>query len=310
MDIVSDRPDWSLIQSFLAVAEAGSLSGAAQATGHSQPTLGRHVRSLEARLGVELFRRHPRGLSLTPAGQDLLEPARAMQAGMRDIALRAEAQAGTLSGTVRIAASEFVAHHLLPPVLAAIAAGAPGLSLVLMPSDETENLSFREADIALRMYRPRQLDLVTRHLGDIGIGVFAARSYLDRAGRPRDLDALRAHAFVGYDRNPLIRQGMAAMGWDMAPEDFALRTDTQTAYWELVRAGGGVGFCQAAVARTDPLVEELRLGIEIAPLPVWLTAQENVRRIPRVAHVWERLAQGIADRLRPPGNIDRAASPG
>jgi DNA-binding transcriptional LysR family regulator len=103
---------------------------------------------------------------------------------------------------------------------------------------------------------------------------------------------------------------MAAMGWQMRPEDFALRTDNQTAYWELVRAGGGVGFCQVNVARADPLVEELDLDLRIAPLPVWLTAQENVRRIPRVAHVWERLARGMGDRLRPPGNIDRAASPG
>ena len=309
MDDPARLPDWSLIQSYLAVAETGSLSAAAQATGQSQPTLGRHIRALETQLGVELFHRHARGLSLTPAGQDMLDPARRMRAGLRDLALRAEAQSGALRGEVRIAASVFVAHHLLPPILAGIARDAPDLSLILMPSDESENLAFREADIALRMYRPRQLDLVIRHLGEIEIGVFAARSYLDRAGRPGGVADLMGHALVGYDRNPLIRQGMAALGWQPQDARFALRTDSQSAYWELVRAGGGIGFCQRIVARADPLVEELALGIEIAPLPVWLTAQDSVRRIPRVDHVWQALADGMTAALRMPGQIDHAAPP-
>lgn len=310
MSFDADLPDWSLIRSFLAVAETGSLSAGARATGQSQPTLGRHIRALEARLGVELFHRHPLGLALTPVGQELLEPARRMQLGLRDLALGAKAQSPTLSGEVRIAASVFVAHHLLPRILARIASDAPHLTLILMPSDESENLAFRGADIAVRMYRPHQLNLVTRHLGDIEIGMFAARSYLDRAGRPCAMTDLKGHAIVDYDRNPLIRRGMAAQGWRPEEARFALRSDNQSAYWELVRAGGGIGVCLRPVARADPLVEELDLGEHIPPLPVWLTAQDSVRRIPRIDHVWRALAEGLAAALQPSRQIDRAAPSG
>jgi DNA-binding transcriptional LysR family regulator len=289
-----DRLDWSLVQSFLAVAEAGSLSGAAAALGQSQPTIGRHVAKLEAALGLEVFQRHPRGLALTPAGQELVGPAEAMRAAVADLGISAERLAGRPEGTVRLAASVFAAHHVMPPLIAALRAEAPEMRIVLRPSDDSDNLTFREADIAIRMYRPRQPDLVTRHMGDLEIGIFAACSYLARRGRPVSATDLLAHDLVGLETSTLIVDGMATVGVHRAADDFAVRCDHQPAYWELVRAGCGIGFTQAHVGRADPTVEELRIdGIRIASLPVWLTAQEDVRRIPRVARVWDHLARAL-----------------
>ena len=288
-----DVPDWSLVQSFLAVAETGSLSAGARASGQSQPTLGRHIQTLEQSLGASLFERHARGLRLSGTGVRLLPMAQEMRAAMHRIALTAAGQSQALDGTVRITTSVFAAHHLLPQVLAHIRAEEPAISLDLVPSDTTENLLFREADIAVRMYRPTQPDIVSRHIGDLELGVFAAHTYLARAGRPGCPDDILDHDLVGYDQSDLILRTMNAMGWAVTRDDFAVRCDNQTTYWELIRAGCGIGFSQVSVGRADPLVEELRFDLNIPPLPVWLAAHPAMRRTPRIRRVWDLLAGGL-----------------
>ncbi|MEM9850453.1 MAG: LysR family transcriptional regulator, partial [Pseudomonadota bacterium] len=290
--------DWSLVQSFLAVAETGSLSKAATGLGQSQPTLGRHIRALEDSLGLQLFDRHRRGLRLTAAGLQLLPGAEAMRADAHRLSLAAETQSNQLSGTVRIACSIFAAHHVLPPVLAPVRLAAPGIALVVQPSDESENLTFREADIALRMYRPRQLDLVARHLGVVRMGVFAAQSYAARHPLPQTVAELLTHNMVGYDRSTLIIDAMSALGIEVTADNFAVRCDNQSAYWELVRAGLGIGFTQAHVGRADPeMVEIAPLDMDLPSLPIWLTSQEAVRHIPRVDRIWTLLSETLGAKL-------------
>lgn len=298
MSLTSPLPaDWSLIQSFLAVAETGSLSAAAAQLGHSQPTLGRHIKALEDSLGLELFARHPRGLRVTQAGQSILPAAQAMRAAMHQIGLEAEAQSEVLEGTVRIACSVYAAHHILPDMISRLRQEVPEVSIVVHASDDSDNLLFREADIAMRMYRPTQLELLAKHIGDIPMGIFAAKTYLQRRGVPMDLEGFLAADLVGYDQSTLIIDAMRAVGINVSPGDFAVRCDNQTAYWELVRAGCGIGFSQRKVGLADPLVEELDLGAPMPNLPVWLTAHEMVRRTPRVDRVWSHLAKGLAEWL-------------
>ncbi|WP_278922744.1 LysR family transcriptional regulator [Pseudophaeobacter profundi] len=292
MDIAK-LTDWSLIQSFLAVADHGSLSAAAQQLGRSQPTLGRHIQSLEAQLSQQLFERHPRGLRLSSAGTALLPMAREMQQQMYHLSLQAAGQSEALVGTVRITASVFAAHYLLPPILAEIRIAEPQIELELVPTDASENLLYRAADIALRMYRPSQLDVITQHVTDLPLGIFAAKSYLDRRGRPKNAQDLWQHDLVGYDSNDLILRSMQALGWQVERTAFALRCDNQATYWQLVRAGCGIGFCQTAVARADPGIEELTLGVDIPPLPVWLTTHRAMRETPRIRRVWSLLAKAL-----------------
>ncbi|MEL7167003.1 MAG: LysR family transcriptional regulator [Pseudomonadota bacterium] len=286
--------NWSLVQSFLAVAETGSLSGAATALGQSQPTLGRHMRALEDALGLDLFERHRRGLRLTAAGQQLRPAAEQMRDAVHRLSTLADTQSQQLAGTVRIACSVFAAHHVLPAILEEVRIAEPGIALVMQPSDESENLTFREADIAVRMFRPRQQDLVTRYLGDVRLGIFASKSYAARHPLPHKTDELLAHDLVGYDRSSLIVDTMRALGIDVTPDDFAVRCDNQSAYWELVRAGAGIGFTQAHVGRADPgMVEIHPVDMELPTLPIWLTAHETVRHIPRVDRVWTLLVAAL-----------------
>lgn len=286
--------DWSLIQAFLAVADTGSLSAAARQLGLSQPTLGRKVREAEAALGVELFRRHPRGLALSETGAEMRAPAEAMRAAAAQMGLVAAGRDLALTGPVRITASVVVSHFVLPPVLAQLRTEEPGIEIDLVASDSSENLLFREADIAVRMYRPGQLDVITHHVADLPTGAYAATRYLDRVGRPDTVEDLLALDWIGFDRNEMIINGMAEAGWRVTRDFFKLRTDDQAAYWQLARAGGGVAIMQQRIGEPDPLVERLLPDMPLPVMPVWLTAHESLRRVPRVARVWEALTTAFA----------------
>ena len=293
MDKPFSMMDWSLVQAFLAVAETGSLSAAARALGTSQPTLGRQIKTLETQLGADLFLRQARGLALSETGAALMAPALVMRAAAGQIALTAAGRTERLEGTVRITASVAMAVYHLPPIIAKIRVAEPHIAIELVPSDATTNLLYREADIAVRMYRPTQLDLVTQHLGDLELSVFAAHSYLLRRGEPTSMDQLGDHDFVGYDRNSDIVDGFRAAGVLIGREFFRTRCDDNVVYWELVRAGCGIGFAQALVGRADPLVRELPFGQLVPKLEMWLTAHEAMRQTPRIRRVWDLLAEGL-----------------
>ena len=288
-----DTLDWTLTRSFLAVADSGSLSAAARRLGLSQPTLGRHIAEMEAALGLSLFTRQPRGLMPTEAAEALLPHARAMAESAARLALAAAGRDAALTGSVRLTASRIVAHHLLPPVLAELRLAEPGIEIDLVASDETGNLLYREADIALRMYRPTQEGTFARHLADLPTALYAARSFLDRHGRPETAEELLALDFVGFDRSDLILRMMASFGISRRREDFPLRCDDQIVYWNLVRAGLGIGGMQSAIGDADPLVERVAPFLPLPPLPLWLTAPEALRQTPRVRRVWDHLAAAL-----------------
>lgn len=296
----TDALDWSLLQSFVRVARAGSLSAAARAHGISQPTLGRHIRALEAAVGQPLLTRTATGQALTATGATLLDHARAMEAAAARVALAAAGTDARLEGPVRITAARVVAQHHLPAILARLRAEEPGITIDLVATDTTENLVFREADIALRMFRPEGGDLVARQVASLPLGLYATPGYLDRMGRPQTREALMALDFVGYDRSDLMIRGMAAQGMAVTRDFFPVRCDDQLVHWALVRAGCGVGGTQRAVGDADPGVERIGEFIDLPPLPVWLVMPAALRRVPRVARVAEALAQAMR-RIGPPG---------
>jgi molybdate transport repressor ModE-like protein len=294
MDAALAQLDWSLVQTFLAVGESGSLSAAARQLGLSQPTVGRQIRQIEEILEVELFHRQPRGLSLTETGRALLPHAHVMADGMRALSLTAAGRSDKLSGPVRITASVFSAHYHLPPILARLRAEEPDISIELVASDHSENLLYREADIAVRMYRTEQLDIVTKHLGELRLGIYAARSYLEAKGRPQGIQDLFAYDMVGYDTHDTILAGMRDIGIEAQRDWFATRCDHHTTYWQLIRAGCGVGFAQTNIGDADPLVEQLLPEFPMPTLPLWLAAHERMRSTPRIKRVWDALEQGLS----------------
>lgn len=295
---VRDSLNWTYIRAFLAVAETGTLTAAAQQLGQSQPTIGRHIKAAEAALGASLFVREIDGLRLTEIGSMLLGPARAMaEASARFETLAAGRDMG-LSGTVRITASVVVSHYLLPGIIAELREAEPDIEVELVPSDTTENLIFREADIAIRMFRPTQLDIVTRTVGDSPMALYASGYLLSRFGQPANLEDLQKLPFVGFDRSDMILRLARSWGLDVGKAFFGVRCDDQAAYWNLICAGCGVGGMQTVIGDGEPRVRRLDFQPDLPPLPIWLAAHEAMQKTPRVKRVWDFLANALSRSLR------------
>ena len=288
------EPDWSLWRSFGAVVEHGSLSGAARALGLSQPTLGRHIEALEQALGVSLFERTLTGLKAI---------------GHRAAALRTGAQRtaragrGGADGRGRaFGADRFGADHLehgdvrlscCPAILYDVRQAFPQIAIELVPSDAVENLLLREADIAVRMFRPTQLELITRHLGDLPVCACAHERYLAARGTPQRAEELAGHDLIGFDRSDLLIGTARKMGFSLNRSDFMIRTDNQVNMWELVKAGLGIGFAQQKLVETTPGMVRLLAGFAPPPLEVWLTTHRELFTSRRIRAIYDRLGEGL-----------------
>jgi DNA-binding transcriptional LysR family regulator len=289
--------DWSLVRSFLAALDHGSLLGAARALGSTQPTLGRHIAELEAQLGAVLFERTGRGLLPTETAMRLADSARAMEEGANQLARNISGAQAGVSGTVRITASQPVACFVLPGVLAQMRVALPEVQVELVASNQVSNLLRREADIALRMVQPEQSTLVVKRIAKITLGTYAHRDYLRRRGVPRQMADLPSHELVGTDKDEAILRGFAAWGFPVGREAFAFRTDDLIAYWEAVRAGLGIGFVADYLARTDSQLVPILPMIKIPPLPIWLTVHREIRTSRRIRAVYDFLAAAVPKAL-------------
>ena len=286
--------DWSLVRSFLAALDQGSLLGAARTLRTSQPTVGRHIAELESQLGVVLFERTGRGLVPTATALQLADAARGMEAGALRLARTLSSVQTQTAGTVRITASVPVAVQLLPPILAAMRQTLPDVQIELVSSNQVSNLLRREADIAVRMVRPDQSSLIAKKMGDVSLGAYAHRSYLACHAPLRQATDLLQHELIGSDADPAILQGFAALGYPVPREAFALRSDDFIVQWQAVRAGLGIGFMADYMARTDPDVVLVLPGLlKIPPLPMWLAVHREIRGSQRIRAVFDYLADAL-----------------
>ena len=287
------EPDWALWRSFAAVIEHGSLSAAARALGLSQPTIGRHIETLEADLAIPLFDRGLTGLKPNANALRLYPKVQQAQASLAEANILAEGAQEDETGTVRLTASMIISNYVLPPILAGLRRHHPRIALETIPSDSAENLLMREADIAIRMFRPTQLELVTRHLGNIEIVPVAHEDYLARHGRPASLEDLWTHDLIGFDRSDAIILHARRLGFALTRDHFMLRSDDQAHLWEMVKAGLGIGFGQKNLARLTPGLVALPLNLDIPPFPVWLTTHRELFTSHRIRAIYDALALGV-----------------
>ena len=285
--------DWSLVRSFLAVLEKGSLLAASRDLQLSQPTIGRHVAELESQLGLVLFDRNGRGLLPTEAAYHLAESARIMQSGADQLARNVLGADLGASGTVRITASQPVSCYVLPPLLAQMRLSLPDVQVELVASNEVSNLLRREADIAVRMVQPQQASIIARRVGKVTLRACAHQDYLRRRGVPRQPNDLLAHDLIGGDRNDDTLKGFAAQGLVVGREQFAFRADDLIVVWQAVRAGLGVGFVSEHLIRSDPAVIPVLPKLKIEPLPVWLAVHKEIRTSKRIRAVYDFLADAL-----------------
>lgn len=288
--------DWDLFQSLHAVLEAGTLSAAARVRGLTQPTLGRHIETLEQRLGSPLFLRSPRGLQPTDLALELKPHLHDMSAAASAAVRDASGAANSLSGSIRITASEIVGAEVLPPMLTSFREQHPGVVIELMLSNFNDDLSRREADIAVRMSPPSQSSLVAKKVGEVVLGFYAAAEYLERHGAPQMMEDFKHHTIIGFDHAASIRD-VPGINMPVSREMFTFRSDSDLAQLAALRAGFGIGVVQTGIARRSSLVRVLP-NFDFFSLGCWIVMHENLRGSRRMRLMFDHLADGCAAYIR------------
>lgn len=292
--------DWNQVRAFLATAEEGSFSGAARALKSTQPTIGRQISALEGSLGVTLLERSARGLTLTQAGRELLDHVRAMGEAATLISMVADGQSQDVTGEVTVTATDLMAAAILPAILAPLRQAAPGIRVRIVATGDIRNLMQREADIAIRHVRPNQPDLIARHVGDFRGNLYAATSYLERAGRPRTPREVADHAFVGSPDPDRLIAPLHNHGVPVRAENFVMSSDSNVVEWELVKAGYGISMQPEVLCEAESGIEKVLPNLPSLQFPVWLTTHRELKTNRRIRVVFDTLARGLAEIGRAP----------
>ncbi len=286
---------WDHYRAVLAVLEQGSLSAAARLLGLSQPTVGRQIEALEQALGVSLFVRSQHGLSPTESALALRPFALSLKNTAAALERAIAAEAHEVRGSVRITASDVIGVEVLPAIFRELKTQHRGLSLELLLSNQSQDLLSRDADIALRMVAPEQDALLAKRLGQISLGLYAHRRYLEQYGTPDSSAGLAGHSLIGFDTTlPYIRALQQRYPF-MQRDKFSLRVDSDVAQLNAIRAGFGIGICQNLLAQANPdLIRILPAEFQI-DFPLWIVMHEDLRQIQRYKATFDFLAQALSN---------------
>lgn len=293
MDWKSITFDWNRARAFLVTAEEGSLSAAARALGMTQPTLGRQVSALETQLGVVLFERVGGRLLLTSSGLDLLDHVKAMGDAANKVSLAATKRSDAMDGNVCIAASEIHSSYLLPTIIYKLRVAEPGISIKVVSSNETSDLLRREADIAIRSFRPTEAELISKKIKDVDGPFYAAKSYIEKYGAPHTLDDLEHAQFLAIgDKNVFLKQ-MNERGFTIGEDNLNIESQSHIVHWEMVKQGLGIGIVPDNIGDQEPLVERVLTSIEPISFPIWLTSHRELRASKRIRFVFDFIAEEL-----------------
>ncbi len=288
--------DWNQIRSFLAAYEEGSLSAGARALGLTQPTLSRQITELEEELGVIVFERGRRGLSLTQTGLELLDHVRAMGEAASLISLAASGQSQAIEGQVCISASDALSTYHLPAILKRLKEIAPGIQIEVVASNELSDLQRREADIAIRHVRPEQPDLITKLIREPFANLYASTSYLDNYGRPNSIDDLSNADFIGFENIDRSVSIYNSLGLSLSKKNIKYNSGNVVVGWEIVKQGLGILLMSEDIAAITPNIEQVLSEFKSIQFPVWLTTHRELHTNRRIRIVYDHLASELSGR--------------
>jgi DNA-binding transcriptional LysR family regulator len=274
--------NWDDFRYFLAAAELGSLSAAARRLYSNQPTVGRHIDTLEATLGLKLFQRHKRGLTLTNEGAWVLEQSQLMHSGVQNIQRMIEGDYQQLQGSVRLALPEGLCNEVMIPQLESFYQQYPNLRLILNVSARTANLTRGEADIAIRLFRPKESDLVTRQLTRMEMGLYASHEYLQIHGQPESVSDLLRHRVISYGDE---LAGLPENRWLLdytAPGNRVPQSDSTTSRLKATVCGLGISIQPCMLANTNPGLIRVLAGASLATHEIWITYHQDLRHVLRI----------------------------
>jgi DNA-binding transcriptional LysR family regulator len=272
---------WDDVRVFLAVARAGSLSGAARNLGVGHVTVGRRIALFEKRLGVALLDRTPDGFTVTSAGDAILRQCMAMENAALDLERTAAGRDSLMAGSVRVTTTEALAHQVVAPAIAALRQAHPGLQIDLVVGVRSLDIARRDADLAVRLARPSAPDLVCRKLGEMGFTLYASKRYLARAGVPKRGQGLAGHDLITFTGAPAAISPFF-LGESLDGARIALRCDNP--FIQRTAAANDVGIAELACFLGDSSPDLIRVWPHETPArrTVWLIMHEDMRRSARI----------------------------
>jgi molybdate transport repressor ModE-like protein len=286
--------DWDDLRTFLAVARTGSLTEAARGLGVSYSTVSRRLAALEEGLGSRLFERLANGYKPTPAGEEMLETARRMEAEFEALSRRVLGRDARLEGRVRVATTDALLASFMPE-LAAFSRRYPDIEVDLLSTPEPAELAMRETEVALLVSERPPASLVGRRLARLPSALYAAHAYL--ADHPAETE-LAAHVWVGWEDGMAHIPAARWMRESVPHARVACRVSTGTALREALRAGIGVAHLLCFLADEDPALVRLRPPEPALETGLWLLVHEDLRATGRVRVFLDFMAEAIG-RHRP-----------
>ena len=278
---------------FLAIVDHGNLSSAAEHVGLSQPTLGRRLAALEQRMNVSLFVRTPRAMKLSDAGRAIIENARRMEREMLAIEKAVDVESRGLAGEVRISATEGTGTDWLAPEMMDFHLRYPDIQIFIQVENSAVDLLHREADIALRLGRPTEPDLIARRLVTVGFGLYASDRYIERHGELTALDQLGQHKLVGLataDGHINLNPGADMPG---SAGQLVFVSNSPAAQIAAARAGYGVAVLSHRWASMYPELKHLIPHYTASEAEMWLVTHEELRHSARIRAVCDFLTERI-----------------
>jgi DNA-binding transcriptional LysR family regulator len=284
--------DWNDLQYFLAIHRAGTLAAAAGRLGINATTVGRRLTNLEEQVKARLFDRTPDGYVLTLAGRDLLPYAERIEAAAISVERNVAGRDLVAAGRVRLSATEMIATRFVAPHLSRLHARYPDLTLELECTNRSVSLARREADIALRLARPREEHVVTKRLASVPLALYASSAYLTQCGTPHDPErSLRGQRVILFAESRLFAVENEWLAARLDGAAVALRSDSVSSIYAAAVADVGIALLPRAVAELDPRL--VRIETQTAPEPrvIWQAVHEDLQRSARVRVVLDFLSE-------------------
>ncbi|WP_158501661.1 LysR family transcriptional regulator [Vitiosangium sp. GDMCC 1.1324] len=293
---------WDDLRVFLAAHRGRSHAGAARLLGLDATTVGRRLTALESALGARLFNRTRSGLSLTREGAHVLAAAERIEEQLLGIEREVGGSDVRLEGLLRLTAGEGLMSLVLMPHLLAFREQHPGIDLELRTDPRPLDLARREADVALRLFRPREEALVVRRLGTLPYGLYGSEAYFARRGRPRTLRELPRHDFVTFDASLDAIPEMRWLRRHVPGARYAVRANSTSAILSACASGHGLAAVATAFAATDPRLVRVVPAAKLPSREVWSAVHQDLRGNARV----RALVSWLADLFT---RLEREAAP-
>jgi DNA-binding transcriptional LysR family regulator len=279
--------DWEKSRLFYEVAEAGSFTRAGENLGLNQSSISRHIGALEHDLKVPLFHRHARGLILTEHGEILYRTARDMLMRIEATRSRLDETSELPAGNLKVTATVGIGAIWLAKRVSEFLTLYPDVRIQLIVTNEELDLAMREADIAIRLRRPSQPDLIQRRLFTVQYHAYAARSYIERFGEPTSLDDLDKHRIVCLGGHQpafiLAVHQLATLGRDPRdPRPGRFVVNDSLALRVAIESGAGIGMAPAYSMEGNPLIMRVLRDIETPTLDSYMVYPEELRSVARV----------------------------